>query len=202
VQRDALDLSIRFFDSVSAFRPILADWDPEHLNKGVPKQLRLTGQEAFHELKALYVDAYEVTCRALTLVTALINVNRRNDHNAYPPHPRLKARFQAKSMAEFNEMNNAPKLELLAEEPFFQSWLGGALDPKLRNAVGHNTISYDFPTGTIKYQLGRPSSTSSTKTTADITYAEFLSRTLRAVVRAHEINHLVKILDVMTYYVP
>ncbi len=153
VQRDALDLATRFFDTVSEFRPILADWDPEHLDKDFPKRLKLTGKEAFHELKAMYVDAYEVICRAFTLVTGLINVDRRNDHNTYPPHPRLKAGFQATSMADFQQKNNAPKLELLAEEPLFQRWLGSALDPDLRNAIGHNTVWYDIPMSTATYPL-------------------------------------------------
>jgi hypothetical protein len=194
-QNEALDLYPRFFRLLDEFRPVLPEWDPEHPNQDYPADLRVTGKSGYHDLKSLYVDGYEVICRALTLVTGLINLTHRNNHHAYLPHPTLKNNFLPSSMTDFHEKSHAPKLEMLVEEPALHFWLAKSLDAKLRNAIGHNTISYNTGTGYVTYSVNRKGTS-----VASITYGEFLTRLLRILLRTHQMNHLVKILFVYLYW--
>jgi hypothetical protein len=194
-QYSALDLYPRFFRLLDEFRPVLSEWDPEHPDQDFPTDLKVTGKSRYHDLKSLYVDGYEVISRALTLITGLINLMYRNNFNAYPPHPKLKKNFLPSSMADFHEKSHAPKLEMLAEEPAFHSWLEKSLDAKLRNAIGHNTIAYNTGTGYVTYPINRKGTS-----IASITYGEFLTRILRILLRTHQVNHLVKILYVYLYW--
>ena len=98
-------------------------------------------------------------------------------------------------MEDFHRLSNAPKVDLLDEEPLFRDWLKKAIDPQLRNAIGHNTVKYNSKTGDISYPLDKAGAKIKT-----ITYGEFLNLVLRAIVRVHQLNHLIKILYVAIYY--
>jgi hypothetical protein len=97
-------------------------------------------------------------------------------------------------MEGFQQLSNAPKVELLDEEPLIRDWLTKAIDPQLRNAIGHNTVKYDSKTGDISYPLDKAGAKVKT-----ITYGKFLNLAMRAMVRVHQLNHLIKILYVAIY---
>jgi hypothetical protein len=172
---------------------VLSEWDPGDPNREIDAALRVPGQGRFHEVKALYVDAYEATARGLTIVTAIINLRDRRDADAYPTHPDLGRRFAPASLDDFHRQSNAPKLAYLRGDPLFESWLVPALDPKLRNAIGHYTAAYDPGTGDISYAVDRVG------TRETLSYGQFLLRVFRLVVRTHQLNHLVKMLFVHSF---
>ncbi|HEV7588081.1 MAG TPA: hypothetical protein VGO40_08095 [Longimicrobium sp.] len=198
VQRSALDATVRLFEVFDEFRPVLTDWDPENPDASFPAELVVTGKARFHEVKSLYVDAYETCARGLTIVASLINLSRRGDPDSFLPHPtfgKKKAIPFASSIADFHQKAHGAKLPMMAEEQIFFDWLNGALDSQLRNAIGHNTVKYRRDADQIQYATDRQATKWKT-----ITYGEFLFRILRVVLRAHQMNHLVKILYVSRFF--
>jgi hypothetical protein len=69
----------------------------------------------------------------------------------------------------FNRKLNGPKLGMLFEEKTIDTWINSAIDPKLRNAIGHGDIEYDETTEIITYPINLEKTEFVT-----ITYAEFL----------------------------
>ncbi len=190
-QYEALDLVPRFFQLLDEFKQVLPEWDPENFDHDFPPNLKVTAKFKYHDVKSLYVDAYELICRALTVITGLINLTQRGNHNTYIKHPSLGKNFYPSSITDFHDKPHAPKLEMLREELHFYSWLAKSLDPKIRNAIGHNSLSYNSSTGDIRYPINR----SSTQFTT-ISYGEFLTKVLRIFLRTHQVNHLINILFV------
>lgn len=181
-----LEQLLRFCDEAEDFRTVLPFWDPADPNASFPTGLAVRAPRAFHELKSLYVDLYEAIARALTLVTALGNLLHRGNHNHYLPHPNLGGKFAPQSMADFHRRSNAPKIEYVAELPWLAPWIAAGLDPKLRNAIGHNSSRYNSKNGTIEYQLDAAG------TVRSMSYGEFLFGILRLARSALQLAHLTK----------
>ncbi len=184
--RDATSLALRVLATAEELRPLIVDWDPEHPADRVDTRLRVAALARFDSVKALYVDAYELLCRDLTIGTAIVNLRNRKDPNSYPPHPLKKfGRFCPRAIQEFHQAPHAPKISFLSEYPLFGPW-ADALDSGLRNAIGHNTITADSRSGLISYRAyGR---------NVELTYANFLVRLLSSLVFVHEFHWLVAFL--------
>lgn len=191
-QCDSLDLLPRVLAAYNEFRPIIIDWNPEDPDSELPKDLTIDGRDGFNEMKSLYVDCYEVICRALTIVVGLINLGQRSHHDSFPLQQSGKP-FSHK-LADFHKGNHAPKFPLLAEEPLFHDWLSKTLDSKIRNAIGHNRINLDTKTNQVVYALDKEG-----QQETSISYPDFLRRTIAACLRAHQVGHLVKIVYVLKY---
>lgn len=193
IQYDALDLVTRFFNLANEFRPVVMEWHFENPDSDFRSGVKIKGRIKFHDVKSFYVDCYELACRSLTLVTGLINIMHRSNCDAYIPHPRLVNKFFSSNIEDFHTRSHAPKIEILAEEPLFYDWLEKALDSKLRNAVGHNSLSYDKSKEEITYVIDKKGKK------ATISYGDFLTKTLRLFIRTHQTNHLIKLLYVHKY---
>ncbi len=191
-QHEILDLFPKLLGSYNEFRPIVIDWNPEEPDSEFPKDLTIDGRSGFNEIKSLYVDGYEVICRALTLVVGLINLTHRSHHDSFALQPNGKP-FSNK-FTEFHKGNHAPKFPLIAEEPMFHGWLSKTLDSKIRNAIGHNRINLDARTNQVVYALDKEG-----QQETSIPYTDFLRRTIAVCLRAHQIGHLVKIVYVVKY---
>jgi hypothetical protein len=187
-QFDLCSLVPRFLKRQDELRQAIVEWDPDHPLAPFPHGLRVNTTARYHELKGLYVDTYEALARSLTFVTGLSNLNARGDHDAYPSHPTLK-RYAPASMADFRDKDHAPKPGLLSTDPVFGPWIDGALDSKLRNAIGHNTLELDQRTEQMTYPTNRQRTNFAT-----ISYGEFHMRLLRVSCRAHQSNHVIKML--------
>lgn len=192
VQYGAFDLVERFLKLTDEFRPIIVDWDFDNPDKE-PPDLVIKARVDFHDIKSFYVDAYELICKSLTIITGLINLDKRGHYDKYPVHPTMK-NFAPKSILSFHDLANAPKIVLLEEEPLFKNWISHSLDPKLRNAIGHNSTRYVKTKEEIGYVVDKK-----TRKTASINYGTFLAKALRAFVRTHQVNHLVKIMYIHKY---
>ncbi|MCX5801811.1 MAG: hypothetical protein NTX17_10570 [Candidatus Eisenbacteria bacterium] len=189
-----VEIILRFLERADDFRSVLPFWNPADPDAVFPSDLTVTAPRSFHELKSLYVDAYEAVARALTVVSALANLDVRGHHDNYLTHPILGKKFAPQSMGEFHKKSHAPKLAYLAELPWLERWILPALEPKLRNAIGHNSSRYDATTGDIEYQLDGASGFKS------ISYGDFLFSLLRLVRSALQLAHLMKQLYVHHYF--
>lgn len=97
-------------------------------------------------------------------------------------------------MVDFHKKSNAPKLAYLSDLPWLEVWIAPALNPKLRNAIGHNSSHYNPSTGTIDYQRDGADAEHS------ISYGEFLFGILRLVRSALQLAHLTKQLFVFDHF--
>jgi hypothetical protein len=192
LQYDALDLIPRFLRLADDLTPALAEWDPENPDVAMPTEIRIHRVHRFHALKSFYVDAYEVVARSLTVAFGLINLDERGDPDAFPVHPTTR-RFQPSSLGDFARQDHAPKVSLVKSHPLFGPW-AGALDSKLRNGIGHNSARPDQRTGVVTYPVGR-----SGTPLATITIGDFLLSIIRSAYRAHQANHLIKLMYVHRY---
>jgi hypothetical protein len=190
-----LKLIPRIYDLRSEVLPVLVDWDVRHPEVDIPPHLLFGRVGRFDEAKSLYVDAYEAVMRSLTAITAVCNVLSRGNHGAYPAYPERSIR-RAKSMMDFHRQNHAPKLSLLAGIAVLRGWPGGALEPNLRNAIGHNSASLD----TLGERLSDPASRKGG--TVTLSYANFLVRVLRAVNAAHEANQILRLVRAQELSLP
>ena len=105
------------------------------------------------------MDSYEVAARALTAAVAILNHRDRGNSDLFQTHPDLGSKFSPRSLADFHKQNNAPKLAYLRGDPLFGPFILPALDPKLRNAIGHYSASFDQVAGTISYISDKRSGT-------------------------------------------
>lgn len=190
-----LKLVPRIYDLRGEFLPVLVDWDVRHPEVDITPNLLFGRVGRFDEAKGLYVDAYEATMRSLTLVTGVINVIDRGNHNAYLPYPDPRMR-QAASMMMFHRQSHAPKLSLIAGIRSLRGWPGGSLEPNLRNAIGHNNIRADPLGERVTYPAGRGGGA------VTLSYANLLVRVLRVVERAHEANQLLRLVRAEELLVP
>jgi hypothetical protein len=191
-QYDVLDLLPKFLSGYNEYRPIIIDWNPEDPDGELSKDLKIEGRDGFNEMKSLYVDAYEVICRALTIMVGLVNIQHRAHHDTFGVLGNGKPAY--KTLVEFHKGNHAPKFPLLGEEPMFQNWLSKTLDSKIRNAIGHNRINHDPRTSQVVYALDKEGLQESS-----IPYTDFLRRTVAVCLRAHQVGHLAKIIFVVKY---
>jgi hypothetical protein len=199
VQGTLLKLYPRFFGLADEFRPIIMEWDPQRPDLDFSKEIEIEGRSGFDALKTLYVDAYEAVARGITFLMGVINLKKRGDFNAFLPHPapginKGKDTPFAKNLVKFHHAPNGAKWGMLHEDSVFSKWLEKALNPKLRNAIGHNTINFDPQEGLVTYFLDKQR----TQMEA-VPYGDFLFTVLRSVVRAHQMNHFVKMLYVHHY---
>jgi len=199
IQNSLLSLYPRFFEMEDEFRPVIMEWNSNRPDTTFPHDVKIEGRSGFEALKTFYVDAYEVLARGITLLMGTINLSKRNDFDLFLAHPDptinkgRQAPF-ARSLLHFHKGNNGAKWAMLYEDQALSNWLEKALNPKLRNAIGHNTITYDPQTGEVYYFLDKERTQRET-----LMYGDFLFTVLRTFIRSHQMNHFVKMLYVHHY---
>ena len=185
-RRDGLNLYVRLFAAASDIRPVLPEWNRDFPNAVDIPSVRVTGNQRFDLTKTLFVDAHESLSRLLTLISAIENIEHRDDHNLYLPHPAIK-NYAPKSMRDFHDKAHAPKIDMVASPIGIRSI--GALDPQLRNGIGHYAVRLDEYTGLIHYAIDV-----SGEASKQLEYGSFLLRLLRLMLRIVEGLQLIKIL--------
>jgi hypothetical protein len=197
IQDKSFKFTFRFFELEKDIRPIMVDWDPNNPDKELPRDLKIMGETPFDKIKSFYVDGFEWTCDALTIIQGLINLKYRSDYNLFPEHPTInKGKPFEKTMEAFvRQQSNAPKMGILYEEKNIENWIISALDPVLRNAIGHGDVEFDEVTELVKYPINKEKTQFVT-----MSYAEFLLKCIRLFTVIHQINHLVKMLNVHLYF--
>lgn len=187
--RDAALRSLLWIlDNIDSFSQALPFWSPETRDIAFPEETPISGPYPFDKLKSQYVDCYEAIHVGMTVAIVLGNVSHRQDANSFGLVPSGKP--AARSISHFLKLPNAPKAALLTEPPWLQAWIAPVLNPKLRNAIGHNSASFDHQSGVVRYP------TTGNTSHGRIVYGQFLTDILRMHLVLHQLNHLVKILRV------
>lgn len=182
---DGLDLYLRIFDAIEHFRQMLAEWDPERPDDVESDDTTITSTPSFDNLKALYVDGYEFLARVLTFAVGLENIEFRGAHDNFRQHKRYKD-FKPKSLTEFQNKANAPKLDYL--ESALATKIASSLEAALRNGLGHYSARFDSTSGVVKYRLGKNGPE------AELPYGSFLLRLIRMAMRIQEAMYSIKFL--------
>ncbi len=186
--REGLDLYLRVFANIQHVRQVLSEWDPEKPDRVDAPSLVVTSPPEFDTLKSLYVDGYEFLARALTLTSGLENIQARGNHDAYLRHPTIK-NYRPRSLEEFHKGSNAPKREYATSS--FAQGVANAMDPQLRNGLGHFSARLDGSTSLVSY----PADLSGSET-LQLPYASFLLRLVRLSMRIQEVVYFIKFLRV------
>lgn len=150
-------------------------------------QLRLFRDE-FDLLKLHYVDSYELAHKVLTPVLGFINCLERGAPESFDPvviaslgHQGRKNFAKLNSLVEFGRQPNAPKITFLQSLPILTAMWEEALNPDLRNAMGHHDARHDLRSGMIK--LGHAD---------QVSYIRVADATCRTVALLLTLAHLLK----------
>mgnify|MGYP001401799805 CR=1 FL=1 len=93
---------------------------------------------SFEDIKEFYIDTYEVAVELLWVLLAYNNLKYRNNFMSMSSE-KPKYKFE-----EFFELSKGKKIEYFKGDEIFDQLIEpGALDNKIRNAIGHNTYEYD-----------------------------------------------------------
>lgn len=177
VQQRILELDRRFVDIYHHFRPIVATY--YYIDQS-PSALAPVGlsQLDFPVDKAFFIDCYETTARSLVVLVGLVNISVRGGYEQF----QLGVKPAVATLAGFRGLGNGKKIQYVDAGSFWRELLSESMDPKLRNAIGHNDAHLDVPTQTIRYlEGGKPK---------EIPYVLFLRSAFRLYAALHDIYDL------------
>jgi hypothetical protein len=120
----------------------------------------------FVELKQLYVDAFETTCRLSTIAIALEAI-------IFHGSLALPTKKGSISVWEYDALPNAGKSHFLEPFPISDLFVP-FMSTNLRNGIGHNTARYDSSRDEVVWNT-------KSKQKHQLGYAEFCSQVLEAV---------------------
>jgi hypothetical protein len=188
IQDKSFKCTFDFIDLNDVLSQVIFEWDPENPKIIFPSDSVVVGNVQFDRIKSFYVDGYELISKSLNIIIGLINIKYRHNYDSFAKHPRINiTKPFATDMKDFIIKNNAPKFDLLSEEGKLTECIIPPINPKLRNAIGHNNIELNPKTGLITYYEDDNRLKSHT-----ITYGEFLFMCIGLMVRVHEINLLIR----------
>lgn len=98
----------------------------------------------FNSVKQFYLDAYEALGNLVILPVALNNIKYRNSFDSIEPIDK-----RATTLDDFISLTKAIRFHYCTEKETYTDYLKVIVNSKLRNAIGHNDVSYD----TIKQQI-------------------------------------------------
>ena len=192
IQDRAFKFTFQFFTLSKEMSSVIVEWDPQKPEARFPPDLVVPEKQSFDRIKSFYIDGYELVADSLTIILGLINLKHRGNFNSFAEHPKInKGKPFAKNLSDFMQKMNAGKLDLLFEEEKFEYWINSAMDPIIRNAIGHNDFIFDEKSEIIRYPMDKNKSQFCT-----IAYGDFLFTCIRILVQVHQINHLIKMLYV------
>lgn len=139
-----------------------------------------------------YKDLAEVFARQLTLLAGLNNLLKRGDHNEFEATLKLNKknefRKELSSLNKFADVDLGQKIQYI--DDCFYTINITAIDNRLRNGIAHYKYEYKESTQVITYY---PAKEGMERTKSeDITFMEFLRKTLLLFREVHSLNHLIK----------
>ncbi len=173
-----------FVEGFDRFRPIIVlnyyrDQSPEHLNTFHVTELDFQADKTF------FIDAHETLSKCLRVLAGLTNVELRGDHNLFDPAiVRKVTTRKVSSLSDFDQLPNAKKAELTAQESEWHQLATPYLDASLRNGVGHADIELDLGTQTLRYSVrGVP---------REIRYIVFMKRSYELFLALYDVSYLLQ----------
>lgn len=100
----------------------------------------------FDMVKQFYLDVYEALGNLLIIPVALNNIKYRGNMETLP-----LIDSEVVSLEKFIRLPKAQKYRYCQNSEAYTNFLGIIVNPKLRNAIGHNDVTYDTVTQQITY---------------------------------------------------
>ena len=189
LQHDCLNIYPRVLSAELALRPALfLDFDDEYMN--APVAMRVSADN-FEDYKDLYKDMAEIISRQFVLVSGVNNLLYRSDHNSFLSgigKTKAGKDLTPRNLDEFVGTNFGRKLDFI-DNSWYQMQ-DDAADNQLRNAIAHFKTEYDDVNQTITY-FPRTDGLEQ-KGGKEISFLEFMRRTLIAYREMHRLHHLIK----------
>ncbi len=130
---------------VKLFRPLIPAFAASFYTKPIPHDVGITTVD-FDTLKHFYADSYETLSEILPLAIAYNNLSERGDFQA------MKAvRKDVTTLNQLLEKSKGERLRFVDGTEPFDGPFTSALKNKLRNAIAHNSYSYERGTQQISY---------------------------------------------------
>jgi hypothetical protein len=130
---------------VELFRSLIPAFAQFFYKNGVPNDVGITTVD-FDALKHFYADSYESLSELLPLVIAYNNLSERGDFRAMK-----SLRKDVTTLDHLLEKSKGERLRFLDGSDPFGGAIATDLDNKLRNAIAHNSYSYDRKKQRITY---------------------------------------------------
>jgi hypothetical protein len=105
-----------------------------------------TTTSSFNTVKQFYLDAYEALGNLLVIPVALNNIKYRGDFDKLSP-----VEPKAVSMEDFIGLTKAKRYHFCLDAEAYTYFLKIIVNPKLRNAIGHNDVDYNTASQLITY---------------------------------------------------
>ncbi len=187
---DCLGLYPRLIELELPLRPALF-YDYIEVEKYRPVPARVS-TAYFDTCNNYYKDLAEVFARQLTLLAGLNNLLKRGDHNEFEATLKLNKknefRKELSSLNKFADVDLGQKIQYI--DDCFYTINITAIDNRLRNGIAHYKYEYKESTQVITYY---PAKEGMERTKSeDITFMEFLRKTLLLFREVHSLNHLIK----------
>ncbi|HEM8865016.1 TPA: hypothetical protein U2R11_002244 [Providencia stuartii] len=139
-----------------------------------------------------YKDLAEVFARQLTLVAGLNNLLKRADHNEFEASLKMTKkqgiRKELISLNTFADIDLGQKIKFI--DDCFYSINKEAIDSRLRNGIAHYKYEYKESTQKITYYPSKEGMERNKY--EEISFMEFLRKTLLLFREVHNLNHLIK----------
>ncbi|WP_242940935.1 SEC-C metal-binding domain-containing protein [[Clostridium] fimetarium] len=100
----------------------------------------------YNTVKQFYLDAYEALGNLLIIPVALNNIRYRSNFDKLTP-----IEPKAVSMEDFIGLTKAKRYHFCLKDEVYTDFLGITVNPKLRNAIGHNDVNYNTASQLITY---------------------------------------------------
>jgi hypothetical protein len=136
---------LRMQSFVDLFRSVIPAFAQRFYSQPVGPEKGMT-TAGFDELKHYYADTYETLTEVMPLVIAFNNLKYRGDYKVMKALRRDVITFE-----DFLHRSKGERVQYLDGAEFFDSLLYPALDNKLRNAIAHNSYTYDRVAQDVTY---------------------------------------------------
>ena len=190
LHHDCLSLYPKLIEFDLPLRPaFFYDYIQEDKYRPVPARV----STAYFDLcNNYYKDLAEVFARQLTLLAGLNNLLKRGDHNEFEPTSKLTKRQEIRkeliSLNKFADVDLGNKIQFI--DDCFYSIDMNAIDNRLRNGIAHYKYEYRESTQIITYYPAKEGM--ERVKSEEITFMEFLRKTLLLFREVHNLNHLIK----------
>lgn len=145
----------------------------------------------FDSVKQFYLDAYEALGTLMVLPMSLNNVKYRSNYDT------IKAvDNKVKSLDDFIGLTKANRFHFCDETELYTECLHVIVNSKLRNAIGHNDVSYDTITQQITY-IPNPKDRSKKETSYLLEFENEAVRLFQAILVISEYLYRLREVDLM-----
>ncbi len=187
---DCLGLYPRLVELDLPLRPaFFYDYIQEDKYRPVPARVSTA---YFDTCNNYYKDLAEVFARQLTLLAGLNNLLKRGDHNEFEATLKLnkkkEPRKELSSLNKFADVDLGKKIQFI-DDSFYAIDMH-AIDNRLRNGIAHYKYEYKESTQVITYYPAKEGM--ERVKSEEITFMEFLRKTLLLFREVHSLNHLIK----------